>query len=136
MTTSPSEKSPNIFPVFRYHDAPAAMAWLNKAFGFKSIMEIPGPSGSLAHAEMRMGPGVIMLASVRDEPANPWASVKQGVYVYVADVETHYARAKAAGAVIVRELETTPHGSREYSVRDLEGFLWGFGDFRPPEDNR
>jgi uncharacterized glyoxalase superfamily protein PhnB len=57
--------------------------------------------------------------------------VRQGVAVYVADVDAHYARAKAAGAQIVRELEDTPYGSREYSVRDLEGFLWSFGTYRP-----
>jgi uncharacterized glyoxalase superfamily protein PhnB len=89
MTASPSGTSPNIFPVFRYQDALAAMRWLNKAFGFKTLMEIPGPNGSIAHAEMRLAPGVVMLASVRDEPANPWASVKQGTYVYVEDVDAH-----------------------------------------------
>ena len=77
MAVSSPENSPNIFPVFRYQDAPAAMRWLNKAFGFKTLMEIPGPNGAIAHVEMRLGPGVVMLASVRDEPANPWASVKQ-----------------------------------------------------------
>ena len=136
MAVSSPENSPNIFPVFRYQDTPAAMRWLNKAFGFKTLMEIPGPNGGIAHAEMRLGPGVVMLASVRDQPANPWASVKHGTYVYVEDVDAHYAQAKAAQARIVRPIEDTPHGSREYSVLDLEGFLWAFGNFRPPDDNR
>jgi len=51
--------------------------------------------------------------------------------VYVADVDAHYARAKAAGAEIVMELEDTDYGSRGYSVRDLEGHLWSFGTYHP-----
>ena len=80
---------------------------------------------------MSLGPGVIMLGSMREEPNNPWAAVKQGIYVYVADVDAHYRRAKAAGAEIVRELQDTSYGSREYAVRDPEGFLWSFGTYRP-----
>src|SRR6266576_4362547 len=104
----------------------------------------PGPSASrsrwwcrdrsaIAHAQMKLGPGVIMLGSGKHGPGtdNPWNTVKQGVYVYVEDVDAHYARAKAAGAEIVMELEDTDYGSRGYSVRDLEGHLWSFGTYRP-----
>jgi len=53
------------------------------------------------------------------------------VYVYVEDVDAHHARARAAGAEIVRPLQDTDYGSREYSVRDLEGHLWSFGTYHP-----
>jgi uncharacterized glyoxalase superfamily protein PhnB len=122
----------NIFPALRYQDGAAAVEWLGRAFGFEKQMVVPGPDGSIAHAQLQLGPGVIMLGSARDEQgANPWAAVKQGVYVYVADVDAHYARAKAAGAEVVRELQDTDYGAREYSVRDLEGHLWSFGTYRP-----
>jgi uncharacterized glyoxalase superfamily protein PhnB len=126
-----SDQRPNIFPAFRYHDAPAAMEWLAKAFGFQKQFVVPMPDGSIAHAQMVFGPGAIMLGSIGDEPGNPWADCRQGTYVYVPDVEAHYARATAAGAKIVRELQDTPHGSREYSVLDIEGYLWSFGTYRP-----
>jgi uncharacterized glyoxalase superfamily protein PhnB len=51
--------------------------------------------------------------------------------VYVPDTDAHYARARAAGAEIVRELADTPYGSREYSARDVEGNLWSFGTYYP-----
>jgi uncharacterized damage-inducible protein DinB len=54
-----------------------------------------------------------------------------GLYVYVEDVDSHYRRAKAAGAEIVRDLKDTDYGSREYAARDLEGHLWSFGTYRP-----
>jgi uncharacterized glyoxalase superfamily protein PhnB len=131
MPQNPRADLPNIFPAFRYRDAPAALAWLAKTFGFEKALEVPMPDGGIAHAEMSLGPGVIMLGSMRDDPGNPWAAVRQGTYIYVADVEAHYAHAKAAGADIVRQLQDTSYGSREYSVRDPEGFLWSFGTYRP-----
>jgi uncharacterized glyoxalase superfamily protein PhnB len=131
MSASSPGTAPNIFPAFKYQDAPAALTWLAQAFGFRKFMEVPGPEGTIAHAESRLGSGVIMLGSRRDDPANPWSAAKQSVYVYVEDIDAHYARAKAAGAQIVMELQNTSYGSREYGVLDPEGFLWGFGNYRP-----
>lgn len=133
MPPNTRDEAPNIFPALRYRDAPAALEWLARAFGFKKQMEVPGPDGTIAHAQMSLGPGVIMLGSKRDGQGteNPWDAVDQGLYVYVDDVDMHYERAKAAGAEIVRELQDTEYGSREYSVRDPEGFLWSFGTYRP-----
>ena len=55
----------------------------------------------------------------------------QAVYVYVPDIDAHFARAEAAGAEIVVPLKETDYGSREYSARDLEGHLWHFGTYLP-----
>lgn len=125
--------TPNIFPVVRYHKAPQALAWLAQAFGFRRRMAMPNPDGTIAHAEMSLGPGVIMLGSIRKEGENPWDVVTHGLYIHVEDVDTHYRRAKAAGAEIVRELRDTDYGSREYSCRDPEGNLWSFGSYLPGE---
>src|SRR2546422_9977839 len=133
MAKNPPERSPNIFPALRYQNGPAALEWLAQAFGFEKQMVVPGPEGTIAHAQMKLGPGVIMLGSGKHGPGpdNPWDSVKQGVYVYVGDGDAPYAPAKAAGAEIVMELEDTDYGSRRYSVRALEGHLWSFGTYRP-----
>ncbi len=127
--------TPNIFPFLRYQDAPAALEWLARAFGFQKLMEVTGADGSIDHAEMSFGSGVIMLSSPRDprrteRPRDPDA-VEQGLYLYVDDVDTHYQRAKAAGAEIVRGLHDTEYGSREYGALDLEGYFWSFGTYRP-----
>ena len=132
MPKNPPPGSPNIFPALRYQNGPAAVEWLTRAFGFEKQMVVPGPDGAIAHAQLSFGPGVVMLGSARDEQGtNPWATVKQGVYVYVEDVDAHYKRAKTAGADIVRELQDTGHGGREYSARDPEGHLWSFGTYYP-----
>ncbi len=125
-------RRPNIFPALKYQDGPAALAWLKNTFGFTGLMEMAGPDGGIAHAELKLGPGVVMLGSVgKPDPKNPWSTAPQGLYVYVPRIEEHYERARAAGAAIVRELHNTSYGAREYSATDLEGRLWSFGTYYP-----
>ncbi len=38
---------------------------------------------------------------------------------------------RALGAEVVRPLEDQDYGSRDFSVRDLEGNLWSFGTYEP-----
>jgi uncharacterized glyoxalase superfamily protein PhnB len=52
-------------------------------------------------------------------------SVTALLFVNVDDVEAHYARARAAGAEIVTELEDKPYG-RTYAAKDPEGHQWHF----------
>jgi uncharacterized glyoxalase superfamily protein PhnB len=51
--------------------------------------------------------------------------------VVVEDPDAHHARAKAAGADVIRELEDQDYGSRDYSARDFEGNTWSFGTYNP-----
>jgi uncharacterized glyoxalase superfamily protein PhnB len=123
---------PNIFPALRYKNAPAAIEWLNKAFGFEKKFVVPGEGNTVAHAELRLGVGLIMMGSEgKPDPKNPWTTAEYGTYVVVPDVDAHYARAKAAGAKIERPLADTDYGAREYSVRDCDGHLWSFGTYDP-----
>jgi len=123
---------PNIFPCVKYRDAEAAIDWLDRAFGFGRKLVVPGGGGSVAHAELRLGAGLIMCGSAAPpDPANPWSDAAFGIYVRVDDVDAHCARARAAGAEIVHAPRDTDYGAREYSVRDIEGRLWSFGTYDP-----
>jgi uncharacterized glyoxalase superfamily protein PhnB len=114
---------PNIYPFMRFADADVGLAFLKDAFGFEEREVHRGDDGRVVHAELRLGPGIVMLGE--GDPSS------QGVYVAVDDVDAHYARAKEAGAEITRELEDMPYGSREYSARDRDGHVWSFGTYRP-----
>jgi uncharacterized glyoxalase superfamily protein PhnB len=121
---------PTIFPFLRYTDAAAAMDWLGRALLFEKQVAFPGPDGTIVHAELRHGPGVIGLSSATPPTVDkPWSSVRQGVYVTIDDVDAHCERATSAGARIAISPYDTHYGSREYSVWDLEGHLWGFGTY-------
>lgn len=127
---------PNIFPALKFKDAPQAIDWLGRAFGFERQFVVPGDDGGIAHAQLRHGAGMIMMGSAgKPDPANPWTTAPFGIYVVVEDIDAHYARAKAAGAKIERPLADTPYGAREYSARDCEGHLWSFGTYDPYADS-
>jgi uncharacterized glyoxalase superfamily protein PhnB len=121
---------PNLFPVLRYQNAPAAIAWLVKAFGFEKQLEVPGADDTIAHAELRLGPGAIAISSKTPPTAgNPWSAVDSGVYVCVKNPDALHDRAKAAGAAIASPLKDLDYGSREFSARDSGGHLWSFGTY-------
>ena len=133
MTTEGTEVT--IYPVLSYTDAGAAIDWLEKAFGFRTVMNFAGENGAVAHAEMALGTAVMMLGT--SKPDFGWVSprdlpaVNQTIYVAVDNVDAHFQQAKAAGAEITRELNETEYGSREYGAKDLEGHDWYFGTYRP-----
>jgi uncharacterized glyoxalase superfamily protein PhnB len=121
-----------IFPAIKYDDAPEALTWLKTAFGFEPHAVHKDDAGEIQHAEMKMGEAMIMFGGKRaPDKTNPWCTEPMGVYVCVDDIEAHYAKAKAAGADIVRPLADTPYGAREYSARDCGGNLWSFGTYDP-----
>jgi uncharacterized glyoxalase superfamily protein PhnB len=126
-----------IIPALRYREAAAAIDWLCTAFGFSKHMVVPGESGRIAHAELNLGNGMVMLGDVETEYGHLVAApskgqpVTQGIHVVVDDVDAHYARAKAAGAEIVIDIKTQDYGGRDYTCRDLEGHVWTFGTYDP-----
>jgi uncharacterized glyoxalase superfamily protein PhnB len=125
-----------IFPTLRYTDAPAAIEWLGRAFGFEARMVVDGAPGTVAHAELVHGDAMIMLGSVRPPAEGEWSAVAPpagsgSMYVVVEDIDAHHDRARAAGADIVRAPQDTDYGAREYSARDPEGNDWSFGTYQP-----
>ena len=125
-----------IFPALRYRDAPAAIEWLGRAFGFEPRMVVDGEPGTVAHAELTCGDAMIMLGTARPPDADDYSAAAPppggtALYMVIEDPDAHCERARAAGAEIVRALQDTDYGSREYSVRDLEGNVWSFGTDQP-----
>jgi PhnB protein len=145
VSDEPTTTYPAIVPMISYEDGPAAIEWLERAFGFRErrgrrIME----GDRLTHAELAYGDGLIMLAtptSAYESPRHhrescstadrwlkaPW--VIDGALVHVDDVLAHRARALEAGATMLSEIEDTPVG-RLYRVEDVEGHRWMF--LEPP----
>lgn len=128
----------NAIPALQYRDAKAAVEFLCRAFGFAKKAVYEEKDGSIAHAELTHGNGMIMLGSVKDteysrllvRPTDA-GGVTMSVYVIVEEVDAHFARAKAAGAQIVREPVTQDYGGRDYTCKDPEGHVWTFGTYDP-----
>ena len=127
----------DIHPSLTYDDAPAAIEWLCRAFGFTKRFVVAGEGGRVEHSELTLGTGVLMVSSPK--PADARVSPRSlpgsvhALSVYVPDPDAHHAVAVAAGARVVRPLQTEDYGARGYGCVDLEGHLWYFGNYRPGE---
>ena len=129
----------SVVPGLRYRDAVKAIEWLCQVFGFEKHFVYHGPDGSIGHAELRLGGGMVMLGSAREDerargfklPDELGGIETQSVYITVVDSDAVYARAKAAGGRIVWPIKDTDYGSREFTVKDPEGHSWNVGTYDP-----
>jgi len=124
----------------RYADAHAAIAWLERVFGFVRHAVYDGPDGTVGHAELTFGTAMIMLGSATNPSPNARFYATPGeiggrltspLYLVVPDCEPVWASAQAAGAEVVMELKTMEYGGKAFTVRDPEGYLWSVGEYDP-----
>ncbi len=117
-----------VIPYIFYRNVPAALEWLARSFDFVEVLRVATPNGGV-HGEMLFDGARIMLgqgnsdwhmASTRENKI-----ATQGIFVYLAEVDAHYARARDQGAEIVDPPRNLSYG-RSYTVRDLEGHPWFF----------
>ncbi len=118
-----------VVPYLAYADAPAAIEFLCRAFGFEEHSRFAMPDGRIGHAELTLGGSMLMLASVYEEMgfASPrdLQALPGQVYCQVDDADAHHAHAREAGATIAAE-PADQYGSRSYRAVDLEGHRWIF----------
>ncbi len=130
-----------MIPMLTYEDVGAAADWLCSAFGFRESGErFSDDEGRVTHAELSYGDGEVMLGfasphylsprrhAAECEHAARWLDnpyVVDGVLVHVDDLDEHLARAREAGAEILRGPDDQPFG-RLYSAADVEGHRWMF----------
>jgi uncharacterized glyoxalase superfamily protein PhnB len=114
-----------------YKDNRAALAWLERAFGFEPSYILVDDKDQIVHAEMSWGDGVVMVgkewADWTRSPADLGGANTQRIHVRIEkDIDGHCARAKAAGATIMAEPSDQFYGDRTYAAIDLEGHRWTF----------
>ena len=128
-----------IIPTLRYRDAPSAIEWLCQAFGFAKQLIVPNEDGTIAHAQLTLGSGMVMLASAADnefgrlikQPDEQDGTETQSPYIIVSDADEVYARVKDQGWRIVLDIEDADYGGRGFSCLDPEGHLWNVGSYHP-----
>lgn len=129
-----------IIPAMRYRDAPAAIEWLCKAFGFEKQAVYPNADGTIGHAQLTFGNGMVMLGSAsKGTPHSEWVRQPEEVggietqspCLIVSDCDSVYTTAKAAGATMVMDIADMPYGGRAFTCRDPEGHLWSVGSYDP-----
>jgi uncharacterized glyoxalase superfamily protein PhnB len=136
MLTNRSVPAEVVLPHIVYRDVARAMIWLADAFGFAEHYRYgDGPDGIQAYR----GNAWIMLERRKTDSPKPrkWRQLTQYLTIFVDDIDEHYARSRAAGAMIVEELDETIYGERQYVALDLDGHRWLFSkhakDVRPQD---
>lgn len=122
----------SLISALSYQDPRAALAWLERAFGFEVTMLIENADGAIAHSEMRFGDSAVMVGSEwsadHRSPKSLGAKNTQSVHIQIdSDIDAHCQRAAAAGAEITQAPQTQFYGDRTYRCRDPEGHIWTVG---------
>jgi PhnB protein len=117
-----------VTPYLSVHGAADAIAFYKKAFGAKEVMRMPGPGGTIGHAEVQIGGSRIMLADESPEInfRSPRAigGTPVTIHLYVEDVDKVAKKAVAAGAKLLRPVAEQFYGDRSGSLEDPFGHVW------------
>ena len=124
----PNRSAPTaaVVPILVYEDVGKALEFLTRAFGFKERLRAEY-GGSITHAQMDIGDGSIIIGKQGGPFKAPAGdTVSQYAHINVENVDQHFAKAKAAGAVILKEPQEMPFGVRQYTAKDIGGHWWTF----------
>jgi PhnB protein len=110
--------------------AARALEFYKNAFGASEVMRMPGPGGTVGHAEIKIGKAIIMLADefpdMNCKSPQSFGGSPVSIMVYVQDVDTFIDRAVSAGAKVLRPVANQFYGDRSCSLEDPFGHQWHF----------
>ena len=110
--------------------AARALEFYKNAFGALEVMCMPGPGGTVGHAEIKIGKAMIMLADEFPEmnckSPQSFGGSPVSIMVYVPDVDTFINRAVSSGAKVLRPVANQFYGDRSCSLEDPFGHQWHF----------
>lgn len=115
-------------PYLSVRGAGAALDFYKRAFGAKEIMRMPGPNGTIGHAEIQIGNSRIMLADEFPQMGFVGPQTRGGtsvhLHLYVEDADARVAQAVAAGATVKRAVQDQFYGDRTGTIEDPFGHVW------------
>jgi PhnB protein len=135
---------PTITPHLAITDVEAALDFYPKAFGAEERLRLTLPDGSIAHAEILIGDGLVTLGAALPmyqlAAPDPDEFVQVAITVFGPDVDARFEQAIAAGATPLSEPADQFHGDRTASVRCPFGHKWILAthlyDVSPEEQQR
>lgn len=126
--------SNRIWPTMTYADAPAAIAFLEEAFGFttKIVVKNEEDDNIVEHSQLTFPEGGGVMLGSAGRPGNKFSERQPGMsacYIVTGSPDAILDRALAAGAELFEPLKDEDYGSRGFSVTDPEGNIWSFGTY-------
>jgi len=125
-------------------NAAHALEFYKSAFGATEVLRLPGPNGTIGHAEIRIGDGHVMLADEKLDMGHrgpeSFGGSPVSLMFYVEDVDARFAQALAAGASVTHPVKDQFYGDRSGSITDPFGYVWTIAthveDIAPDEMQR
>jgi PhnB protein len=124
--------SPKLAPYIVAHDARGLIRFIEHAIGGRLSYEVTDGDGGIAHAEVRIADGFVMIGE-QPNGRDPFPAM---LHLYVEDSDAAYQRAREAGGIGVREPTDSPDGLRRGGVRDSWGNEWWFSSPVKPVGER
>jgi PhnB protein len=122
------DNSSVVIPRLVCRDPAAAIDFCVEALGAVELNRRPGPDGTVAHALMTIGPGMIMIEgewpTLPSRAPSADGSSPVVIFVYVHDVDKTVERAIAAGARVLVPLQDQFWGDRIAWIMDPSGHVW------------
>lgn len=121
----------SVTPYLIIRGAAKALDYYKQVFGARVMVRMDAGEGKVAHAEIKVGDSVVMLADEQPEMGFVAPESIGGspvcLMLYVPDVDTVFERAIAAGAKQLRPLENQFYGDRNGTLTDPFGHVWTIG---------
>ncbi len=117
----------SVTPYLMVKGASRAIDFYKNVFGATEIMRMPGPGGSIAHAEIQIGNSRIMLADEQQgihRSPEAYGGSPVSLMLYVPDVDKTFKQAIAAGAKETRAVQDQFYGDRSGNLVDPFGHVW------------
>jgi len=100
--------------------ATKVIEFARQAFGAEEVFRFNTPTGSIMHAEFRVGDSMIEIGDSNQQ----YPPIPATIHLKVDDVDAVYARALAAGGVSLSPPTDQPYGERGCAVKDVGGNHW------------
>ena len=118
-----------VTPYLTVDDGFRALEVYKRAFGAKETVRMPGPGGTLMHAELRIGDSLVMLSDEVPGQSTCKAPTSLGgttgaIFLYVPDVDAAFRRAVAAGCKSLMPPTDMFWGDRFGKLEDPFGNQW------------
>jgi len=123
---------PALIPYLTVSSPDESVAFYQDVCQFNLLSEPKIENNKILHAEMGLGEAVIMMGaegacgSTQLSPKVSGTQAPLNLYIYVPDVDAHYAHAKKHGAKIAKAPEDMFWGDRFYQLEDIDGYQWCF----------
>jgi PhnB protein len=119
----------SITPYLNVKNGPQAIEFYKKAFGATEQMRMMTPDGNaIAHAELRIGDSVFMLADELPQMNNlspkTLGGTSGGIFLYVEDVDKTFNQAVSEGAKVLDPVKDVFWGDRHGAIEDPFGHRW------------